>query len=116
MKRNLFLFVSDILDCIQNIDSFLNGVSKEDFIKNLEKQSAVVRQLEIIGEATKNIPDSFREKYPEISWRKIAGLRDIIIHAYFKVDLDVVWEIISKDLVVLKKQIAEIKNSLKNNQ
>ncbi len=68
--------------------------------------------MEIIGEATKNIPDTFREKYPDVQWKKIAGLRDIIIHAYFRVDLDVTWEILKKDIPVLKEQILKIKESL----
>jgi len=103
MKRNLFLFVSDILDCIQNIDSFLNGVSKEDFIKNLEKQSAVVRQLEIIGEATKNIPEDFKKLHPNVSWHKAMAMRNILIHEYFGVEMKIVWKTVESNLPVLKK-------------
>lgn len=89
MKRELIIFVKDILDSIFKIESFSKGLTKNDFLKDELRQSAIVRQLEIIGEATKNIPNSFRDKYQEISWKKIAGLRDIITHAYFKIDLDI---------------------------
>jgi len=112
MKRSLYLFISDILESIENIESFLDNISKENFIKDKLKQSAVIRQLEIIGEATKNIPNSFREKYPEISWKKIAGLRDIITHAYFNIDLDVTWSIAKKDLPDLKQKIIKVKKEL----
>ena len=112
MKRSLKLFVYDIAESIKDIKSFLKGVSKKYFFKDKLRQNAVIRGLEIIGESTKNIPDSFREKYPEVQWRRIAGLRDIIIHAYFEIDLDTTWEIINKDLPLLEKQINEIKKNL----
>ena len=100
------------MDSIENIESFLKEISKESFFKDGLRQSAVIRQLEVIGEATKNIPDSFRKKYPEIPWKKIVGLRDIIIHTYFEIDLDITWEIIKKDLPLLKKQVQNIKKDL----
>jgi len=108
MKRNLNLFLEDILGSIKNIESFVKGVSKEKFMSNNEKQSAVIRQLEIIGEAVKNISEKFRKKYPKVEWKKIAGTRDIFIHAYFGVISERVWGIIKKDLPILKKQIKEI--------
>ena len=108
MKRDLILFVQDISENIRRIDSFMENVSEENFLSNEEKQSAVIRQLEIIGEAAKNLPENFRKQHPEIEWRKIAGTRDVIIHAYFGVDLDLVWKIIKKDLPKLKKQIEKI--------
>jgi len=112
MKRDLKLFIYNIMDSIENIESFLKEISKESFFKDGLRQSAVIRQLEVIGEATKNIPDSFRKKYPEIPWKKIVGLRDIIIHTYFEIDLDITWEIIKKDLPLLKKQVQNIKKDL----
>ena len=112
MKRDLKLFIYNIMDSIENIESFLKEISKESFFKDRLRQSAVIRQLEVIGEATKNIPDSFRKKYPEIPWKKIVGLRDIIIHTYFEIDLDITWEIIKKDLPLLKKQVQNIKKDL----
>ncbi len=112
MKRDIGLFIEDILKSIRNIQEFTNELNKEKFLKNKLKQSAVIRELEIIGEAVKNIPISFREKNSEIPWIKIAGTRDIIIHGYFSVDLDAVWNILKKDLPTLKKQIEKIKKEL----
>ena len=112
MNRDLKLFIYNIMDSIENIESFLKEISKESFFKDGLRQSAVIRQLEVIGEATKNIPDSFRKKYPEIPWKKIVGLRDIIIHTYFEIDLDITWEIIKKDLPNLKSKILKIKKDL----
>ncbi len=109
MKRDINLFIQDILESIRDIESFSKGLTKEKFISNKLKQNAIIRSLEIVGEAVKNIPDSFREKYPKIPWRKIAGFRDILSHAYFGVSLDRIWNIIKKDLPILKKEIEKTK-------
>ncbi len=107
-KREPLTFIEHILESIRDIESFIAGVSKESFMKNKEKQSAVVRQIEIIGEASKNLSEDFKAKYPEVSWREIIGSRDKIIHHYFGVDLEIVWEIITINLPTLKKQIENI--------
>ena len=112
MKRSLKLFIYDITESIKNIESFLKGITEESFSKDILRQNAVVRKLEIIGEATKNIPDFFRKAHSEVPWREIAGLRDKIIHTYFEIDLDITWKIIKKDLPELKKQIDKIKKDL----
>jgi len=111
MKRDIGLFIEDILNSIKNIEEFSKSLDKEKFSKDILRQSAIIRQLEIIGEAAKNIPDSFREKYPKIAWKDIAGVRDILSHAYFGVNLDRVWKIIETDLPKLKKEISRIKIS-----
>lgn len=108
MKRDIGLFIEDILKSIKNIEEFSKGLNKERFSKNNLRQSAIIRQLEIIGEAVKNIPSSFREKYPRIAWRDIAGFRDILSHAYFGVNLERVWNIIENDLPKLKEEISKI--------
>ncbi|HIH63239.1 MAG: hypothetical protein QT05_C0010G0006 [archaeon GW2011_AR13] len=108
MKRDILLFVEDILGSIINIENFSKGISEEKFIGDELRKSAIIRQIEIIGEAVKNIPESFRKKYPNIEWKKIAGTRDIIIHAYFGVDYEKVWEVVKKDIPKLKKEIQEI--------
>lgn len=108
MKRDIKLFIQDILENIINIESFSKGLNKEKFESNKLRQNAIVRCLEIIGEATKNIPDSFREKYPNIPWKKIAGFRDVLSHAYFGVSIDRVWNIIDIDLPNLKKEMEKI--------
>lgn len=108
MIRDVNLFIEDILQSIKDIESFSRGLTKEKFIKNKLKQNAIIRSLEIIGEAVKNIPDSFREKYPKIQWKKIAGFRDVLSHAYFGVSMERVWNIIEQDLLELKEEISKI--------
>ena len=108
MKRNIGLFIEDILNSIKNIGEFSKNLDKDKFSKNNLRQSAIIRQLEIIGEAVKNIPNSFREKYPKIAWKDIAGFRDVLSRSYFGVNLERVWNIIEKDLPKLKKEIIKI--------
>ena len=114
MKREVLLFINDILTSIKNIESFSKKLTKEKLLKDELYQSAIIRQIEIIGEAVKNIPESFRKKYYEVSWNKIAGMRDVIIHSYFRVDLDAVWNVIKRDLPDLKKKIEKILKEHKN--
>jgi uncharacterized protein with HEPN domain len=108
MKRDTGLFIEDIINSIKNIEEFSKNLNKEKFSKDKLRQSAVIRQLEIIGEAVKNIPPTFREKYHQIAWKDIAGFRDILSHAYFGVNLDRVWNIIENDLPKLKEEISKI--------
>ncbi|MBU2104350.1 MAG: DUF86 domain-containing protein [Nanoarchaeota archaeon] len=108
MKRDVILFVRDTLERIELIENSISKLSKLDFQSNNLIVDATIRRLEVIGEAVKNIPDSFRNKYSDVPWRKIAGLRDIMTHAYFGVDLDIIWKIIKDDIPILKKQIKEI--------
>ncbi len=112
MKRNIQLFINDILEQINNIESFSKNFTKDKFENNALRKNAIARSLEIIGEAVKNIPNDFREKYTDVDWRKVAGLRDIIIHAYFDIDVDIVWDIIKKDLPIFKAEILKIKKDL----
>ena len=113
MKRDLGLFMEDISKSIDNIENFIKGLDKERFTKDILIQSAVIRQLEIIGESIKNIPLSFREKYPQILWKDIAGLRDALSHSYFGVIIDRIWKIIKEDMPELKKEIGKIQKSIK---
>lgn len=108
MKRDIGLFIEDILTSINYIEDFAKPLNKEKFSKDILRQSAIIRQLEVIGEAVKNIPDSFREKYPKIPWKDIAGFRDILSHAYFGVNADRVWNIIKINLPEFKKEIEKI--------
>ncbi len=105
-------YINHIFDAINLIESFTYKVSKDAFFENEEKQSAVVRQFQIIGEAVKNLSTEIKNKYQEIPWNNIAGMRDKIIHKYFDVDLDVVWEVIFNDLPKFKKGIIKIKKDL----
>ena len=106
------VWINDILNSIEKIESFSKGLTEDELSKSELKQYAISRAIEIIGEATKNIPNSFREKYPEVPWKDIAGMRDVITHSYFKLDLDIVLKVIQNDLPTLKKQILKVKDDL----
>ena len=112
-KKDDLIFVEHVLESIANIELFIKDASKQSFLKNKEKQSAIIRQIEVIGEAVKNLSNSFREKYPIIPWKDIAGMRDKLMHHYFGVDLNAVWKVVKEDLPDLKKEILKIKNELK---
>ncbi len=114
MKKNDLLFIEHINDSIKNAENFVKGVSKDSFLKNKEKQHAVVRAIEVIGEAVKNISLAFRHKYSEIPWAKIAGMRDRLIHHYFGVNIERVWEVVKDDIPLLKKQIQTILEEMEN--
>ena len=112
MKRDYRVYLEDILESILKIEDYTAGISKEQFKKDTQVQDAVMRRLEIIGEAVKNIPDNLRNKYPLVPWKNIAGLRDILIHSYFGVQLDRIWKVVTDDLSEIKTQILSIKNEL----
>ena len=109
-KRNIKLYVDDIKDAISKIDKYSKGLSFDKFSKNNLVIDAVVRNLEVIGEAAKNIPTDFKKEYKDIPWSKIAGMRNIIVHEYFSVDLEILWQTIQQDILELKKLIGKIKN------
>lgn len=110
-KKDNSIFLRHILESIEAIGDFSKGLTFEELCKNRLKRSAIVRELEIVGEATKNIDDQLKIKYKEIAWREIAGTRDMIVHKYFGVNLEIIWDIIKKDLPKLKKQISRILDS-----
>lgn len=101
-------YLKHILDAISDIKKFTTDVSKEKFYEDKEKQYAVLRALEIIGEATKNLSKDLKAKNSEIPWKEIAGMRDKLIHEYFGVNLELVWETIKSKLPELEEQISEI--------
>lgn len=102
------LYLSDILEAIKNIQAYIKGLSYAKVSKQRMIIDAVIRNLEIIGEAAKHISKDTKSKHPEIEWKKIAALRNILIHEYFGVDLDVLWDIIQNKLPDLKKKIERL--------
>jgi uncharacterized protein with HEPN domain len=107
-SRNFTAYLHDILDAIDKAEKFLKGLSFADFDKDEKTQFAVIRALEIIGEATKKIPENIRSQYSDVPWREVAGMRDILIHDYFGVDTEVVWKTTHVDLPELRIQIQQI--------
>lgn len=112
MNKDPKTFLLHILECIGYIEYDVHNISKEEFLDSVTIQDAVNRRLEIIGEATKNIPENIRNHYKSIPWKKLAGMRDILIHNYFGVDLDMVWGIVKDDLPDLKNKIKVILDEL----
>jgi len=108
MNKDVRFFLEHILDSISLIERYTEGVSRKDFLESVELQDKVIRRLEIIGEAVKNLPQDFKEKYPHIPWKEIAGMRDVLVHKYFGIDLDLTWEVVERDLPQLKRQLLDI--------
>jgi uncharacterized protein with HEPN domain len=112
MKRNYKMFIEDIIGSIEKIEKYIGDLEYADFEKDSLVIDAVVRNLEIIGEAAKNVPEDVRLAHPEISWNRMIGLRNITIHEYFGVDLGIVWEIITKNLPETKELIVDLLKGL----
>jgi len=108
MKRDYRLFLKDIIQAMEAIEKFVEGMDFEQFIGDDKTSSAVIRKFEILGEAAKNIPNWIREKYPHIPWRRIVGMRDRLIHAYFGIDYKLVWDAIKVEIPKLKPELEKI--------
>lgn len=104
-KRSASLLLYDILEAIEKIDTFCRGISHDELITDERTKDAVLRNLQVIGEASKNLPDSLIRRYPEVDWSGLAGVRDIITHRYFRIDWNLLWISIREELPVLKEQI-----------
>ena len=101
-------YLKDILDAISDIEAFIANINESEFYINKEKRYAVVRALEIIGEAVKNLSKELRAKHKEIPWKEIAGMRDKLIHWYFGIKWELVWETVKNKIPELKKQLLKI--------
>ena len=101
-------YIKHILNSIKDIEESIKNLSKEEFKRIKDVKDSNIRRIEIIEEAVKNISNKLKKNYPEVEWSKITGTRDVMIHAYFKVNLKMVWDIIKEDLPILKKQIKDI--------
>ena len=111
-EKNDLAYIRHILDSIGAIAGFSKGIDRGELVSNRMKQSAIVREIEIIGEAAKNVSEGTKSRYKSIRWKKIAGTRDKMIHHYFGVDPDIVLAIIRKDLPELKKEMLKIEKDL----
>ena len=107
-KRDHKLFMTDIRDCANRILDYTTGKSFDDFLQNQMLIDAVVRNLEIIGEAVKNIPEVTRQKYSHVEWKKMAGLRNTVIHEYFGIDFEILWDIVQNKIPDLLVKIQEV--------
>jgi uncharacterized protein with HEPN domain len=113
MKDEYLDYVEDIIKAMDDALTFIEGINYEEFLKDRKTVYAVIRTLEIIGEATKNIPSTVKGRYEEIPWKDMAGMRDKMIHGYFGVDLKRVWSTVNKDIPSLKPRFEKI---LKENE
>jgi uncharacterized protein with HEPN domain len=108
MRRDGNLYLRDILEAIGKVERYVGDVGFEGFNADEQLVDAVVRNLEIIGEAAKNVPTSVKTAHTEVEWAKVAGFRDVLAHAYFHVDLEIAWDIVENKLPLLKKQVKKI--------
>ena len=114
MQRAHDLYLKDILDAVRKIENYTENLSYEEFLKDELRQDGVVKNLEVIGEAVKNIPDDLRNKKPDVEWKKIAGLRDILTHEYFGINLEIVWDVIWNKIPGLKMNVIDLLSEIKN--
>ena len=108
-ERSVSLYIADIKDAIKKIEKYTKGLTLNSFGKDAKTIDAVVRNIEIIGEAAKHIPHEIRLKYVQVPWKEIIGARSKMIHEYFGVDTDILWKTIKEDIPFLKKQISTLK-------
>ncbi len=112
MKRQARVYLDDIAESIERIQEYVAGLTEEEFYENNLVQDSVIRRLEIIGEAAKGVSPELRKKHPEVKWPGITGTRDVLIHAYFRVNPRLVWKVVHGDLPLLREQIKSILREL----
>lgn len=108
MIKDPLVFLNHILESIILIEEYTKGMAKGSFIHSRKTRDAVIHNIEIIGEAAKNVPVSFRQQHPELPWAEMAKTRDKLIHGYFEIDLGITWGVITTDLPILKEKVKEL--------
>ena len=109
MKKDYKLYLKDVLESIIQIEKYLAGVSEEQFKKDKKLQDAVIRRIEVIGEASKNIPRALKEKNREVPWFEISQFRDFIVHSYFEINLNRIWTTVTVSLPRIKEELKRVK-------
>ena len=112
MNKEPLIFIEHILESIEKIKLYAENFTKAQLTKDAKIQDAIIRRIEVIGEAAKNLQNDFKNRDPEVKWSEIIRTRDKITHHYFGIDLDVVWGILKKDIPILEKQMFAIKEKL----
>src|SRR3990172_10965528 len=110
-KRDYILFLEDILSAIEKIEMYTKGLKFKKFRENSMAVDAVIRNFEVIGEATKNVPKTVKDKYPDVEWKEAIGFRNVLTHDYFGIDLESVWDTLKNNIPVLKRHIGEVLKS-----
>ena len=108
MKKDDSVYLRHIMDALLQIERYTDGVTYEEFLSNSLLQDGVIRQLEVMGEAARNLSEDLRNEYPKIPWRQMISLRNRMIHAYFNVNLQIIWEIIQGDIPNLKQETKHV--------
>jgi uncharacterized protein with HEPN domain len=110
MPRDSRIYLEDILEATQKIITYTGNLSKAAFLEDEKTFDAVVRNLEVIGEAVKKLPEDIRAQHPTLEWKKMAGLRDILIHEYFGLDAEIVWDIVKNKVPMLHREVRAMLN------
>ncbi|HOT06814.1 MAG TPA: DUF86 domain-containing protein [Methanotrichaceae archaeon] len=113
MSKETLPLLDHILQSIELVERYTDGRTEKDFLQSVELSDRVIRRLEIIGEVVKNLPEDLKADHPKIKWREIAGMRDVLIHRYFEVDLELTWQVVQRDIPELKKVIIQMKEGLR---